>query len=249
MELQMRHLIQILILLSFGLIISCGKTGNKDQGLAGNGVYQNETIMADGSNIKGTYASVLRPLNKNIHMPTLGTAAVQRVGDTFSAFVKIKSGQRGTTFKQAIYTGRRCPDIKDDLNKDAYVDINEALVAIGEIVIPLDINIDSQLGGSNNYPRGDIASGSFFYRATASFERMFADLKTPDENSYDNVIKLGANDGLTFPGRIILIQGVNEKFFLPPTVGTVGVENAHETIPLACGVLWKVSALPKELTQ
>ena len=245
----MQHLIQILILLSFGLIISCGKTGNKNQGTSGNGVYQNETIMADGSNIKGIYATVLRPLNKNIHMPSLGTAAVQRDGDTFSVFVKMKSGQRGTNFKQAIYTGRRCPDIKDDLNKDAYVDINEALVAIGQIVIPLDTNIDSQSGGSNNYPRGDMASGSFFYRATASFERMFADLKTPDENYTDNVIRLGADDGLTFPGRIILIQGVNQKFFLPPTVATDGVENAHVTIPLACGVLWKVSTLPKELIQ
>ena len=78
---------------------------------------------------------------------------------------------------------------------------------------------------------------------------LFADLKAPDENSYDNRIKLGANDGLTFPGRIILIQGVNDKFSLPPTVGTVGVENAHKTIPLACGVLWKVSTLPKELIQ
>ena len=39
---------------------------------------------------------------KNIHMPTLGTAAVQLDGDTFSAFVKTKSGQRGTNFKQAI---------------------------------------------------------------------------------------------------------------------------------------------------
>jgi hypothetical protein len=243
----MRHFIQILLLLSFSLVISCGKSGNKDRNSPADGVYQNETIMSDGSNIKGIYATVLRPLNKNIHMPSLGTAAVQRDGDTFSAFVKIKSGQRATTFKQAIYTGRRCPDIKDDLNKDAYVDIQEALIAIGQIVIPLDTNIDSQLAGINNYPTGDTASGSYFYRATASFERMFADLKTPDENSSDNMIKIGANDGLTFPGRIVLLQGVNENFFLPPSVGTSDEGNAHKTIPVACGVLWKVAKLPEEL--
>ena len=180
-------------------------------------------------------------------MKKVGTAAVQREGDTFTATVKMKSGQRATNFTQAIYTGRRCPSIKDDLNKDAYVDIQEALVAIGQIVIPLDSNIDSQQAGLNNYPDGDAVSGSYLYKVTASFSRMFADLKTPDENPTDNMIKLGANEGLTFPGRIVFIQGINETIYLPSTAVSIGGASVHKTMPVACGVLWKVESMPDEL--
>jgi hypothetical protein len=180
-------------------------------------------------------------------MPRIGVAAVKRDGDVFSAFVKIKSGQRATTLRQAIYTGRRCPTIKDDLNKDAHIDIQEALVAMGKIIIPLDSNVDSQIGGINNYPNSDSFSGSYFYQATGSFDRMFADLKAPDQNETDNIVKLGPNEGLTFPGRIILIQGANEKVFFPPTVATIEGEKVHRSIPIACGVLWKVDKLPKDL--
>ena len=245
----MRLPLKILIPLSFSLVVACGsgKSSDNNKNSTQGGINQNETIQADGSNIKGVYATTLAPLNKNIHMPRIGVAAVQRDGDVFSAFLKIKSGQRGTNLRQAIYTGRRCPTIKDDLNKDAHIDIQEALIAIGKIIIPLDSNVDSQLGGVNNYPMSDTMSGSYFYQATGSFDRMFADLKTPDQNEADNIVKLGPNDGLTFPGRIILLQGANEKVFFPPTVATAEGEKVHKSIPIACGVLWKVEKLPKEL--
>lgn len=246
----MRLLIKILLLLSFCLVASCGKSSgtNQDSSSAG-GINQNENMRADGSNIKGVYATPLLPMNKNIHMNKVGMAAVQRDGDTFSALIKMKYGQRGTEHKQAIYTGRRCPTIKDDLNKDAYVDIREALSAIGHIVIPLDANVDSQQAGLNTYPVADVVEGKYFYQVTASFERMFADLKTPDENPNDNIIKLGVQDGLTFPGRVILLQGISEKHFLPPTAASMGGESVHKTMPVACGILWKVDKLPIEFQE
>ena len=243
----MRRLIKTLFLFSLCFVVSCGKSSNNDRSTSPSDVTQNETIRADGSNVTGIYATPLVPLNKNIHMKRLGTAALQRDGDTFSAFVKIKSGQRGTKFKQAIYTGRRCPTIKDDLNKDAYVDIQEAMIAIGKIVIPLDSDLDSQMGGIDNYPITDATAGAYFYKTTASFARMFADLKTPDQNETDNIIKLGPDDGLTFPGRIIFIQGINEKVFVPPTVATLPGEDVHKSLPVACGVLWKVDTMPADL--
>lgn len=247
----MRLLIKLLPLFLFCFVLACGKAkDDKNTASPNNGpgeINQNETIMADGSNINGIYATDLVPLNKNIHMKKTGAAAVQRDGDVFSVTVKMKSGQRATEFKQAIYTGRRCPNIKDDLNKDAYVDINEAMVAIGKIVIPLDANLDSQFAGNNVYPAGDEIAGSFFYKTTASFARMFADLKTPDEDINDNIIKLGAEEGLSFPGRIIMLQGINKDVYIPETVATNEEGNVHQMTPVACGVLWKVEKMPEEL--
>lgn len=248
----MRLLINILCIL--GLIVSCGKS-KSDKALpisvvadtGATGVNQNETIMADGSNINGIYAADLYPVNHNLHLDKVGIAAVHRDGDNFTTLVKIDYGQKGTTFKQAIYTGRRCPNINDDLNKDAYIDIEEARSAMGVITIPLDSNINSQQAGINEYPKGDPVTGKYFYETTASFERMFADLKIADENPTDNIIKLEPQDGLTFPGRIVLIQGLSESVFLPTTAAATPGESAHKTIPVACGVLWKVEALPNEL--
>jgi hypothetical protein len=241
----------ILFLVSLFLFVSCGeKSKGNGQGDAANPneEVQNETISSDGSNINGVYATTLLAMNKNIHIWKVGTAAVQRVGDTFTAFVKIKYGQRNTTFKQSIYTGSRCPTMKDDLNEDAYVDINEALVAIGQIVIPLDGNLDSQTDGSAVYPAGDAEYGAFLYQSTASFARMFADLKSPDLDPSDNIIKLKADEGLSLPGRIVLLQGINESLYVPDTASTNNEGSVHKTMPIACGVLKKVGTLPTELT-
>lgn len=240
----MRVLAMILFLI---ILSSCGKTdsgaGSGLNGPSGN-ISQNETIRADGSNINGIYSTELYPINFNLHFKKVGTAAVQRDGDAFSAHVKLAYGPRETRVKQAIYTGRRCPNLNDDLNKDAYIDINEALIAIGSISIPLDGDLDSQRAGADQLPVGDAVTGKYSYDATGSFARMFADLKLPDEDATDNMIKLGAEDGLTFPGRIVLLTGVPEGLFLPPTVATVEGQSVHSSLPLACGVLWKVDALP-----
>lgn len=254
----MRALVIILSLITLSLTVSsCGKsssgtgsqqqqqdTGTPSSPGSARTINQNETIQADGSNINGVYGTTLLPVNFNLHFKKVGTASLQREGDSFTARVDLKYGPRDTQVKQAIYTGRRCPTLNDDLNKDAYIDIQEALMAIGSVSIPLDGSLDSQLEGAETSPSGDPVSGSYAYNVTASFSRMFADLKLPDENMGDNMIKLGAEDGLTFPGRIILLTGVPESLFLPPTVAGLGDAPLKSTVPLACGVLWKMDTFP-----
>lgn len=230
--------------LSLCLLASCNESlpDSKKNG----GMTQNEEIMPDGSNINGIYAADLWPVNYNLHFKKVGAAGVTREGDNFSASVMMKYGPADTRHRQAIYTGRRCPNLTDDLNKDAYIDILEAKLAIGSITIPLDGDLDSQMGGREVRALGD-TGGKFFYQRSASFERMFADLKTPDEMPGDNVIKLGADDGLTFPGRVLIVHGLTEKVPLPESVATTDGETAHESIPVACAVLWKVPEMPAEL--
>lgn len=230
-------------IVSLCLLASCGSS-DSDSKDASAGFSQNETIQADGSNINGIYAANLLPMNYNLHFKSVGAATLQREGDNFSAKARMKYGPKSTPHVQAVYTGRRCPSIQDDLNKDAYIDMKEAMVAIGQISIPLDSDLDSQSGGS--YPSGD-AAGKYFYEATASFERMFADLKAPDTDPNDNMIKLPESEGLTFPGRVVLIQGVADSIKLPATVTAFEGQDVHKTLPVACGILWKVGEIPAEI--
>lgn len=237
----------VLLLLSVCLLSSCGKKDGDSSGSSGNDI-QSETAMADGSNIQGIYATTLLPVNNNIHMLKVGTAAFQRDGDIVTAYVKLKYGQRKTNLRQGIYTGTRCPEPTDDKNKDAYIDINEARPVIGKMIIPLDGVLDSQTEGSAGYPTGDALLGGFNYKTTGSFSRMFADLKNPDHDPNDNLVKLGADEGLSLQGKIVILHGINESVFLPPTAATTSEGSAYKTMPVACGVLKKVKVLPPELT-
>ena len=77
---------------------------------------------------------------------------------------------------------------------------------------------------------------------------MFADLKAPDTNTSDLVTKLKDDEGLALQGRIVLLQGINERIFLPPTAISLGDRSVYKTMPVACGVLKKVKNLPEELS-
>ena len=229
------------------LLASCVDSSSSKTSGGPQVVNQNEIIAVDGSNIQGNYAAPIWPMNHNLHFKTIGSVGVARDGDTFTAKVNFKYGPKETTVKGAIYTARRCPTLNDDINKDAYIDIMEARLAIGKIVIPFDDDLDSQLGGSGQYPTVD-ASGKLFYSKTASFSRLFEDLKAVDENSSDQLIKLKDDEGITFPGRIVLFQGLSKKVPLPDTVKTTDGDSKHESIPVGCAILWKVENMPAELT-
>jgi hypothetical protein len=242
---QASHLLSVLLLV---FIASCGGKNSGSSGSDSNNlVNQNETMMPDGSNVQGIYATDLWPQNFNLHLKKVGVAAVERNGDEFKALVKMDNGSKGTQMRQAIYYGRRCPNINDDLNHDAYIDIQEARIAIGMITIPLDANLDSQERGSREFPVGSSSRGSFNYHKTASFSRMFADLKEPDQDFSDDITKLLPQDGLTLPGRVVLVQGVSSDTILPGTVAGQNGMSAHESIPMGCGIIWKVTSLPEEL--
>lgn len=232
-------------LLSLCLLASCGNSISDNAPIA---QAQNEVIQTDGSNIEGFYAGDLWPVNYNLHFKKIGAVGVSREGDNFTAQVKMDYGPKETRIQHALYTGRRCPNINDDLNKDAYIDAVEARLAIGQVTIPFDADLNSQLSGINQKISTDI-DGKYIYLQTASFDRMFSDLKDMDDNNRDNITKLKADEGLTLPGRIVLVQGINPKVKLPETIATVDGLSSHESMPVGCAVLWKVSELPQELNQ
>jgi hypothetical protein len=238
----------VLIVFSLLILSSCLESPKSNSRKEIAGINQNETIEPDGSNVQGNYAAEIWPVNYNLHFKNIGTVGVRREGDTFSAMVALKYGPKETRVKQAIYTARRCPNINDDLNKDAYIDILEARLAIGKITIPFDGDLDSQSGGGDQYPYVD-SMGKMFYSKSASFSRLFEDLKAIDENPGDQIIKLGADEGITLPGRIVLFQGMPKKVTLPDSVASSDGEDKYDSIPVGCAVLWRVEEMPQELVR
>ncbi len=212
---------------------ACGKAG-KPTG----GPYQEE-LKSDGSNINGTYSAVLFPVNINLHAPKSGMATFTRSGDELIAKVKLNVGAQGASYRQAVYWGNRCPGIESDTNKDGYLDMTEIEASLGDVIIPLDGDLDSQSAGTGYYPSGYNVRGSYFYKKTASFSRFFEDLKSPDENSRDRVRKLEDQSGFTFLGKVILVQGASEAFNIPDSVSSYYGLSRVRSLPIACGVFFK----------
>jgi hypothetical protein len=240
-------------LLSLALLASCsessssGSDNSPTQGGSNRpNVIQNEVIVHDGSNIKGHYAGDIWPMNYNLHFKKIGAFGLSRQGDDFSVSIAMKYGPKNTKVRQSLYRAQRCPSLKDDLNKDAYIDVLEARLALGQIVIPFDGDLDSQDAGAFDYPTVG-PDGKYFYTQTASFDRMFADLKAPDEDPSDEFIKLKEKEGIMIPGSVVLFQGAPEGMTLPETVATYNGESRHESLPVGCAVLWKVDQIPEEL--
>ncbi len=232
-------------ILSFSFLTACAGSGNSTsdpQPRIAVGPDQNEVIAADGSNVQGNYGAEIWPMNTNLHFQSIGHVGITRNGDDFRAFVGLKYGPKGTRIKQALYSARRCPTLKDDLNQDAYIDIQEARAAIGKMLIPLDGDLGTQLGGSGDFPTVG-PGGELTWSGETSFTRLFDDLKSPDVDPADELMKLG-DAGLTLPGRIVLFQGVPETVALPETVEAGDGETPAESVPVGCAVLWKVEKLP-----
>ena len=215
------------------LAAACGKAGSPA------GTPYREELRADGSNINGNYTAQLFPVNINLHAPNAGKASMTREGDELIARVKLTVGAKGADYRQAVYWGNRCPGVEADTNHDGWIDMTEMESGLGDVIIPLDGDLDSQSQGTGQYPNGYSNRGAYFYKRTASFSRFFEDLKSPDENTHDRVMKLGENTGFTFLGKVILIQGATEDYNIPDSVSSYYGLSKLRSLPVACGVFFK----------
>jgi hypothetical protein len=229
------------IVLLFFFALACGKISNTK-------TKQNEEIVKiDGSNIQGVYSGTLYAMNINTPIGNIGTAGVHRSYDTFKAYVKLYIGDQGVIHKQTIHLGSRCPDAGDDINGDGYVDLREAYFVVGDTVLPLDGDINSQAAGFGLWPQGNGMAGGYFYERTASFSSMFEDLRDVDNNSIDEMAKLPYDQGISFNNKVVLISGVGTSTRLPDSLDTMGGMELHKSLPIACGILKKSEHFPSEL--
>jgi hypothetical protein len=183
----------------------------------------------------GTYHTILRPVNfhSNGFVP-YGTATFHVNGDNFQVSTALDDDAR-VTHRQSVHLGSRCPNMSDDRNGDGFVDYQEALAVVGSVLLPLDNDVNAQLAGAENYPRGS----GMTYNRTASVSRITADLWQADENGGDEIMKLASGAAMGLNSRVVLVHGTSNNS-LPTSVAARTGESAALSLPIVCGVLRKV---------
>lgn len=229
------------LLLSSLLLVSCSKSGG------GSGSDQNKetrnTVEPLDTELRGTYMALLAPLNKTVSGHLNGALTLVKEEDELVIDVRLSNGPASVLHNQSIHVGDRCPTLDDDLNGDGFIDGEEAVNAYQEIIVPLDDDISSQRIGLGIFPVTD-EYGYYFWSRSVSYEKFMADLREEDINPTDDYVKLSDNKHLTMIGKVVVIKGVPESTNLPETVSGRGRENKYQALPIACGVLKRLNAVP-----
>lgn len=223
------HAFVLLILVG---LISCGND-SKNGGSGGqNLIVEREMVKLTN----GSYYTILRPVNfySNGFIP-YGAATFTVDGDQVQVNTSMDDDQ-AVMHRQSLHLGTRCPTLSDDTNGDGLVDYREALAVVGEAIIPLDNDLNTQTGGAEVYPRGP----GMTYSRTASLEKIQADLSKPDEDTTDNITKLSPGKRLSFEGKVVLIHGTAPQSAFPLSLAAYKSEPAHISLPVVCGVLKKI---------
>lgn len=233
-----------LTLLTTILITSCSKSGG------GGGSKSVDTTIAEPLEIEmnGVYMAQFAPINKDVsgHLNGSLTLVREKDKDELVVDVRLSNGPASVMHTQSIHVGDRCPTIGDDLNGDGFVDGEEAALVYKEILVPLDDDISSQRMGLGTYPVSD-EYGYYFWSRAVSYEKFLSDLREEDINLTDDYVKLSANKSLNMTGMVVVIKGVPQTTNLPETVAGRGRENKFQALPVACGVLRKLTSVPGKI--
>lgn len=223
----------IIVMLSLFSLISCGKKINDEE----KNISDQFEVQEDD---EGVYRALLKPLNKNVISDISGAVEISVEGDNFSILSQVSHLSPGIKHYQNVITSDKCPNDSFDENKDSFIDSSEILKGDVGILIPLDMDISSQLEGSEY---GPIANnhGSFSYRRSASLSHLLSDLKDRDPDPSDLFLKLPHDINLNLSKKIVIIHGLSEKTQLPYSVKSPNQKNVHEMFPVACGELIRVT--------
>ncbi|WP_408095939.1 hypothetical protein ACJVC5_12925 [Peredibacter sp. HCB2-198] len=233
-----RKAISHLLLLSS--LISCtGGGGGSDS----NQAEQLPTPNPLESEMMGTYQALLKPVNPTLAKDLNGSLTIVRERNEFIADVRFSAGPSSILHVQNIHVGKRCPTIEDDLNRDGYIDAVEGAEVYKEIIVPLDEDLNSQRMGWGTFPVAD-EYGYYFYSQVANFEKLMSDLKDEDINLQDDFAKLAPTETLQLTGNVVIITGVSKDIPLPETVAPRGRLTNFQAIPVACGVIQKLTSVP-----
>lgn len=204
-------------LLALLSLVACGGGGGGSG--SGKEAPQREFVEAT----PGTYYTILRPVNihSNGFIP-YGAATFTLKDNQVQVSISMDDDQ-AVNHRQTLHMGTRCPTSSDDTNGDTYVDYNEAMAVVGEALMPLDADLNSQAAGSGVYPRGPAMT----YVELASLSNINTDLKQT----------LGKNIG--FEGRVVLVHGTSSNNAFPTSLASHNGEAAHLSLPVVCGVLAK----------
>ena len=184
--------------------------------------------------IEGWYTAVLNPLNSKVGIFS-GRVDLSMSDNQFWVRINLKGPQTNEMHPQFLHTNSSCPTMKDDLNRDGYLDFIESYRVAGPILMPLDSNLNSQMKGLHEFPHMRNNSSYYYYSEACNSDYMLSDLKRKDEYKEDLMTKLRPSEKLNLKKRVVLIYGASSDRYLPDTVGTFDGYPNHSSIPIACG--------------
>lgn len=205
-------------LIMFAFLSCGGDSGNSDE------FERQEEQIPEPEVIQKVYRADLRVVNPAVVDDVEGLTIIRLEDETFEVNIAARNVPSSVHPLQ-IRTGKSCPTISDDVNGDGYVDFNEAQAVSGGVFIPLDNDLDNLLADNLNYPNGGFLR-AFGYREDTTRKQL--------------VTELGAESGLDFANRVVMVLGVDADEELPPTVASPDGRIPQETLPIACGELTKI---------
>lgn len=210
------------------LLVSCGGGSGSS---SNNPVVQSQESLEE---VQGLYRATLRPFNTHLSgfLPS-GQTEIEIKGQNFEVN-SVLDDAAPVTHRHNIHVGSRCPNMGDDLNGDGYVDVNEAFAVVGDIIIPLDSDLQSQNAGS--YPRGSAMT----YSRSINVDLLLRDLRDADMDPNDRVTKLTSGEDFSLEGKVVLIHGINSFTQLPDSVSALPRDTKQASMPIACGILRKI---------
>jgi hypothetical protein len=189
--------------------------------------------------IEGKYEVKFLPLNTSLAGISNAKAKIHIVADHISVGLDMQDSPPMTLHSQFIYTSSVCPSDIHDVNKDGFIDPQEAAKVLGSILIPLDSDLSSQMDGITQFPSSD-SMGKYHYAQEGLLSLLIADLQSPDMNPRDELGKLNSGQKLKLEGKVLVIQGVPEDVYVPGSVSSIGTNSDRASLPIACGKISRV---------
>jgi hypothetical protein len=214
-------LFSLLNLIFCTLVTGCGKGYGEEK----DSDRQEEQAIAQ-------FEARLKALNTRVGSNS-GHLTILITDNQFWARMAFGGPYTGQMSSQYIHTGSRCPTMQDDRNKDGYLDFMEAHNVVGDIILPLDSVLESQLRGMNLFPKIKKNNGYYYSEAT-NFTRMMEDLRREDIFLDDNIRKLSKHEDLDLNQRVVMVYGVAEDRKLPITVESYDGYPPQASLPVAC---------------
>lgn len=207
-------------------LIGCGNNNGSTSGAKTEEREENERVLVEAS--PGTYYTVLRPINfhANGFIP-YGSATIKLKNDELEVSINLDDDQ-AVPHRQSLHIGTRCPTLRDDTNGDSYINYDEAQNVVGQVLMPFDSDLNSQIAGEGVYPRGPAMT----YNKHGSLSKINADLwksKTLD-----------SGQGIGFEGKVVMVHGTSFQQKFPPSLSAFNGEPAHLALPVVCGILGKM---------
>lgn len=192
----------VLFLILTSIFLSCGKQSFPD--------YKSEedaTIEVQSVHLSGMFV----PLNGS-RMKAEYLTWTEKQQIYFR--IKINHYKRNVRVQQYLNKGSRCPGPYSDLDGNSVIDFEEIQISSGEMLMPLDKKLNSQLEGSEWFPETD-NEGNYYYSRSGALFKIMEDLTEDDTYVNDGLGKLSKGEKLNLESRTIILFGDGDNPLKP----------------------------------